>query len=227
MILYLHGGGYFACSPSTHRALIARLAVATGARCVAPSYRLAPEHPFPAGLEECLAAYRALVAGGVSPSGLVLAGDSAGGGLTLAVLQRLRTEGATLPRAALLLSPWVDLAAEDGSMVVNAQYDYLPHGEIPEPVLRFLGDNDPRDPLLSAINADLHGMPPMCMLSGSLELFVDQNRAFAEKARAHGVAVNHIVEPDMVHVYPLLADVSTVARRSFQQMAEFLREHAS
>jgi len=225
-LLYLHGGGYFAGSPGTHRALIARLAVTSGARCVAPEYRKAPEHPFPAAIDDCVAAYRTLLDDGVEPTRLFIGGDSAGGGLTLAVLQRLRDAGEPLPRAALLLSPFVDAVSEGGSLEDNARYDYLPGLEQRTQILDwYLAGADAADPLVSAVHADLSGLPPMLVLSGELEILLDQNRAFVERARAHGVDVTHVVEDAQVHVYPLLADVSKPARRSFHQMAAFLRAH--
>ena len=126
-MLYLHGGGYVSCSPGAHRELIARIAHASGARCVTRDYRLAPEAPFPAAIEDALRCYDELLASGVRPEQLFLAGDSAGGGLCLAMLQRLRANGQPLPRAALLLSPWVDLEASSATIQSNADFDYLRH----------------------------------------------------------------------------------------------------
>lgn len=224
--LYIHGGGYFACSAGTHRALIARIAAASNARCIAPNYRLAPEHPFPAAIDDCVAAYRALLQDGVSPERLFVGGDSAGGGLTLALLQRLRDAGEALPRGVVLLSPWVDLEAQDGSMQTNAAYDYLPSGPLHDIVKQYVGDQDMAHPLISPIHADLHGLPPTLMLTGALELFLDQDLAFADRARAHGVDLQHVVEDGMVHVYPLLADISKPARHAFQRIADFMRAGA-
>lgn len=224
-LLYLHGGGYIVCSPATHRGLIARMAAAAGVVAVAVDYRKAPEHPFPAGIDDCLAAYHALIEEGVDPAKLVIAGDSAGGGLVLAVLQRLREDGATLPAAAVLLSPWVDLTAESGSVVENDRYDYLQAKLLPAFRGAYLGDADPKSPLASPIFADLSGLPPMYVLTGTAENFYDQNMAFVEKAKAAGVDVTHELGPDQVHVYPLLADVSPFAAAAFGRMAEFMRAH--
>jgi monoterpene epsilon-lactone hydrolase len=195
------------------------------ARCVAPDYRLAPEHPFPSGIDDCVAAYHALLEGGTDPSRIFIGGDSAGGGLTLAVLQRLRDAGEPLPRAALLLSPFVDATAEGGSLEDNARYDYLPDDR-ERIVGLYTNGADAAHPHISPVNADLRGLPPMLMLTGALEILLDQNVALAERARAHGVDVTHVIEDGMVHVYPLLADVSAVARRSFRHMAALFANHA-
>jgi len=226
-LLYIHGGGYIVCAPRTHRALIARLADAGGVRTVAIDYRKAPEHPFPAGIDDGVAAYHALLEQGVDPAKLVLAGDSAGGGLVLAVLQRVREEGAVLPAAAVLLSPWVDVADSSGSIVDNDRYDYLPTESMEGWTQAYLAGADPGSPLVSPIHADLSGMPPMRVLTGTLELLHDQNVAFVKRALEQGVDVTHELGPNEVHVYPLLADVSPFAARAVVGIGEFIRGHVA
>ena len=148
-MLYLHGGGYVSCSPCTHRALICAIADASGARCVAPAYPLAPEHPFPQALDAALACYRELLASGVSPSQLIVAGDSAGAGLTLAMLVQLRDAGDALPSGVVLLSPWVDLESTGASVQAHARYDYLTPKLLDEASRWYAGSESRSHPLIS------------------------------------------------------------------------------
>ena len=161
VLLYLHGGGYFGCSPATHRPITAGFARA-GFRVVAPDYRLAPEHPFPAAVEDALAVYRSLLAAGIDPARLAVAGDLAGGGLALALLIALRDGGDRLPAAAALFSPWTDLAGTGESLVTNDRKDAMFHArDVARVAELYLGDADPRTPLASPLYADLQGLPPL------------------------------------------------------------------
>lgn len=226
-VLYFHGGGYVTGSPGSHRDLISRIAVESGARCIAIEYRKAPEHPFPAPIDDCEAAYRALLDEGVAPSSVLLAGDSAGGGLVLAVLQRARSASLPLPAAAVLLSPWVDLSCGGASVRTNAAYDYLSPASLELGVRLYLQGQDPLHPLASAVQASLHGLPPLLLLTGSAELFFSENVALAERARAHGVALTHHIEQGMVHVSALFATVAPSSGASLGLIAAFVREHAA
>lgn len=224
-LLYLHGGGYITCSPRSHRGLLARLCLATGGRCVAVDYRKAPEHPFPAAIDDALRAYRALLAAGQAPERLAVGGDSAGGGLTLALLQRLRAAGEPLPACVVLLSPWVDLEGQGQTIEDNSAYDYLRPRALSGAVDLYLAGHDRRDPLASAIHADLSGLPPILMQTGSAELFCSENLTLAEHARRDGVELIHEVEEGMVHVYQLFADLEPRARRAIERIGEFVRAH--
>jgi monoterpene epsilon-lactone hydrolase len=204
-VLYFHGGGYVSCSPGTHRDLVSRIALASGARCIVVDYCKAPEHPFPAAIDDCEATYRALLAEGVTPSRIVIAGDSAGGGLALAVLQRARAAALPMPAATVLLSPWVDLSCTGASVQSNAAYDYLSPSALAFGVRHYLQGQDPLHPLASPLYADLRGLPPTLLVTGSAELFLSENLAFAERARAHGVELTHHIGEGMVHVYALFA----------------------
>ncbi|MGH7906607.1 MAG: alpha/beta hydrolase, partial [Candidatus Binataceae bacterium] len=159
-ILYLHGGGYAAGSIRTHRELAARLSQASAARCLVIDYRLAPEHPFPAAVEDAVAAYQWMLAQRVDPGKIAIAGDSAGGGLTIATMVALRDANAPLPAAGICISPWVDLEAAGETMVSKASEDPVVSREI---LLMFtnmyIGDRDPRMPLAAPLHADLHGLP--------------------------------------------------------------------
>lgn len=225
-VLYFHGGGYVSCSPGTHRELIARIAHASGARCIAPDYRLAPEAPFPAAIEDALRCYRELLASGTRPEQVFLAGDSAGGGLCLAALQRLRAGGESLPRAALLLSPWVDLEASAPSIQSNARFDYLRHGLLTHAAAQYCAGHPLRDGLISPLHADLEGLPPLLVQSGSAELFLAENEQFVARARAAGVAVTHEIEDGMVHVFQLFAGFFPEPRPAIESLGRFVRAHA-
>jgi acetyl esterase/lipase len=222
-LLYIHGGGYVTCSPASQRDGIPRFAYATGARTVAPYYRLAPEHPFPAALEDVLTVYRALLRQGVSPERLFVAGDSAGAGLSLAMMLRLRDEGTPLPRAAVLVSPWVDLTLLREAMLGLAPHDYLG----PENLVRFAreyaGMRPLTDPLISPVFADLSGLPPLLVTSGGAELMLDQHRRFVARARAAGVEVKHEVEPGMLHAFPCFAGILPQGRAALASIGAFVR----
>jgi acetyl esterase/lipase len=223
--LYWHGGGYVSCSPRTHRALLCALADASGARCIAPSYPLAPASPFPAALDAALACYRELLASGVSPSRLVVGGDSAGGGLTLAMLLSLRDAGEPLPSAAVLLSPWVDLECSGASIQGHARYDYLDPELVDQAARWYAGGESRRHPLISPIHADLRGLPPMLVLTGGVEVFHSENELFVERLRAADVRVAHEIAEHAVHVFPLLSVVSAQGRSAERRIGRFIREH--
>jgi monoterpene epsilon-lactone hydrolase len=226
-LLYWHGGGYVSCSPRTHRALVCALADASGARCIAPSYPLAPSKPFPAALNAALACYRELLASGVSPSQLVVAGDSAGAGLTLAMLLSLRDAGEQLPCAVVLLSPWVDLECTGASVQAHACYDYLSPELIDQASRWYAGTESRRHPLISPIHADLRGLPPMLVLTGGVEVFHSENELFVERLRQADVRVAHEVAENAVHVFPLLSMVSAQGRQAERRIGRFVREHTS
>ena len=194
-VLFLHGGAYVVGSPKFVRQITSWLTWSLRARTFAINYRLAPRHPFPAALEDALTSYRWLLDHGVDPRTIVVMGDSAGGGLTVALLVAARDEGLPLPSAAVCLSPWTDLAASGGTMETNAPTDYLPSGKIPDAVAMVLGGADPTDPRVSVVNADLAGLPPLQVFAGGNEILLDSISAFVDKARAAGVPVDYVIEP--------------------------------
>lgn len=221
-IVYFHGGGYVAGGFRAHREPIARLAAGTGARVLAIAYRLAPEHPFPAAQEDCLAAARFALAS--APGGrVVLAGDSAGGALCVATLTSLRDAGERLPRAALLLSPWVDPLAEGRSMAANARFDIGDRALLLAYVRAFLGDAHPADPRLRVLGADLRGLPPLRIHVGGCEVLLDQVRAFHAAARAAGVDVVLAEYEDMFHGFEGFPTVVPQAQRGLADACVFLR----
>jgi len=223
VLLYLHGGGYFACSPKTHRPLSGYFALA-GFRVFVPDYRLAPEHPFPAALEDATAAYRGLLETGVVPARLVLAGDSAGGGLSAALLLHLRDTGIALPAATALLSPWTDLAGTGASVVQNARWDAMFHAPgLITGAAFYLGDHQATEPLISPLYGDLHDLPPLLIHAGKREILRDDSIRFAAKAQAAGVPVELKIWPVVPHVWQLLHSFIPEARQSLAMMVRFLK----
>ena len=221
-VLFLHGGGYVTCSPRSHRDVIARIAAGTGARCFAPDYRLAPAHPFPAALDDALACYRALLASGVSPRSLFVAGDSAGGGLSVALTLALRDQGEPLPRGLVLLSPWLDLS------VSRADLHELRHPDLmgPESLVANAQQYAGLEPLselgISPGLADLRGLPPIVMETGEWELLREQNLSFAARARQAGVTVHHTVVPGMLHAFPCFAAILPQGVAALSRVAAFV-----
>jgi acetyl esterase/lipase len=226
MLLYLHGGGYFACSPKTHRPITGAFAQG-GLRVLVPDYRLAPEHPFPAALEDALAAWRGLLAWGCAASRIAVAGDSAGGGLALALLLALRDAQAEAPAAAVLFSPWTDLAGTGLSMTTNVKRDAMFHGPGTAAGAAFyLGTTDARTPLASPYYADLHGLPPLLIHAGDREILRDDSTRLAAKAREAGVSVEEKIWPVVPHVWQLAAFVPE-ARQSLARAITFVTNAAA
>ncbi len=225
-LLYLHGGGYFACSPKTHRPITAAYA-RRGFAVFVPDYRLAPEHPFPAAVEDARRTWDGLLSLGHDAASLTVSGDSAGGGLSLALLLALRDDGAGLPAAAALFSPWTDLAGTGDSVRTNARRDAMFWSDgLAKAGAVYLGDAPADTPLASPHYADLSGLPPLLIHVGDREILRDDSTRLAERARAAGVAVELIVWPVVPHVWQL-AQFVPEARRSLDLAASFLKTHAS
>ena len=225
VMLYLHGGAYCIGSILSHRAHVARLAEACGLRALLLDYRLAPEHPFPAAVEDAVAAYRWLLERGTSPRRLVVAGDSAGGGLTLATLVALRDRGVPLPAAGVCISPWTDLALSGATMESRAAVDPLcQRATLGRAAAAYLGARDARTPLASPLYADLHGLPPLLIHVGDAETLLDDATRLAERARAAGVEVTSEVWDDMIHVFHVFAPLLPEATQALAKIGRFVRE---
>jgi epsilon-lactone hydrolase len=223
-LIYLHGGGYYACSPETHRPVTARFAD-RGFRVFAPAYRLAPEHPFPAALEDVLTAYHGLLAS-VPPRAIVISGESAGGGLALALLESLRDAGEALPAAAALFSPWTDLAVTGESARTNARRcAMLEAATLGTSAGWYLGGADPRNPLASPLYADLAGFPPLLIHVGENEVLRDDSTRLAARARSAGVDCQLKIWPAVPHAWQLF-QVLPEAQKSVDEAAAFLRAAA-
>jgi len=222
-VLYLHGGGYVAGWPGLCRDLTWRIAAQCGATLLAVDYRLAPEHPLPAALEDALAAYRWLLAGGAAPNTIALVGDSAGGGLALALMLRLRDEGVPLPAAAVVVSPWTDLALTGESLRLNAGADPLLPAELaPRLVALCLGGADPCDPVVSPLYGDPAGLPPTLILVGGDDVLRDDAVRMADRMRTAGCDVELEVWPRMWHVWYMCAKVMPEARAAIARLGQFL-----
>lgn len=226
-LLYIHGGGYFFGSINTHRQLAADVANAVQAHTLIFEYRLAPEHRYPAALEDTLAVYRHLIATGTDPAQLILAGDSAGGGLTLAAMVALRDAGEPLPALAVCFSPWTDLAGTGESMVTRAKADpWFNPRQMPHAARYYVGDQDPTTlPLASPLYADLHGLPPLLIQVGRDEILLSDSTRLAEKAQAAGVDVTLEVWPDMMHVWQAFARFVPEGRSALDHVATFAHAH--
>jgi monoterpene epsilon-lactone hydrolase len=224
VLLYLHGGGYCICSLDTHRGLVARLALASRALALTPAYRLAPENPYPAALEDALASYRWLLRQGYSPRQIAIGGDSAGGGLTLATTLSLREAGEPLPGALFLLSPWTDLTFSGESVRTRRSMDPIfgvdggPHY-----ALTYLGIEDATNPLVSPIFADMHSFPPTLIHVGNDEILLDDSTRLAEKMRAEGVQVEIKVWEGLWHVFQAFAPWAPEALLSIEEIGAFLQ----
>ncbi|HVW51477.1 MAG TPA: alpha/beta hydrolase [Trinickia sp.] len=226
-MLYCHGGGYYFCSPASHRPLVFGLAARARTRTFSLDYRLAPEHPFPAALDDALAAYRRLLADGTPPESLVIAGDSAGGGLALAALVALRDAGDPLPAAGVLFSPWTDLAATGRTIESNDGRDPMFCGAAIGRAAKFyVGDADPTNPYLSPLYADFSGLPPLLIQASSTEVLLDDARRVADRASAAGVRVELEVWPELPHVWHLWTPFVPEAKRALDRAAQFVRLHA-
>lgn len=232
VLLYIHGGAWTIGWNLAHRWLVGHLARATGRRALAIDYRLAPEHPFPAALEDCLAAYRWLLRQGTRPEDIIVAGDSAGGNLTLTLMLALRDNGEPLPAAGVCLSPVTDLAVEKevAAAAVPAiqrtgRDAGLPVEWAQQQLRLYLGETDPRLPLVSPYYADLRGLPPLLIQVGADEYLAHDARRFVPRAQEAGVDVTLQVWPGMWHVFPILVGFMPEANQAVQAIAAFCREH--
>lgn len=228
IILYFHGGGFAVGSPRSHRHLVSRLAQAAGMKAIAIEYRKAPEHPYPAALDDTTRAYRQLLDQGYRPEHIVLAGDSAGGNLTLTTLLRLRDEGVPLPAAACAISPWCDVTLALPSIVTNAARDL-----ILSPLLLqqfrdlYVNSDQQQAPQVSPLFADLTGLPPLLLQVGSDEVLLDDARQLARRAARAGVPVTLEVWEGMQHVWHYSALFLQDGRRALARIGEFFRQQQS
>jgi epsilon-lactone hydrolase len=224
VLLYFHGGGYFFGSPRLYRPFSWRLSAATARPVLQVDYRLCPQHTPADALEDALTAYEALLARGYDARDIVVGGDSAGGHLTMSLLLELKRRGRPLPRAAVCLSPWVDLTSASESYLGNRRSDAL----IPADRLAWLGGyytegKEAGDPLFAPLRADLTGLPPLLLVASSTEILRDEVRDLAVRAGAAGVRVVHHEWDGLVHVFPVFADFIPEGRAAFRHIAEFIR----
>ncbi len=222
VILYFHGGGYVSCSPGSHRAITANLARLTGQRVFAVDYRLAPEHPFPAAIDDAEAAYDWLLHDqAVSPQHITFAGDSAGGGMVIAVMLRLRSHGKPLPAGAVCFSPWLDLTgccdyrnAESCAM--------FRAGDVKAFATLYLGNASAENPEASPLFGDLAGLPPVLIQASSTELLLDDAERFQTRALAAGVCSRLSVYPALPHVWQITVGIMPESRLALEEAADFI-----
>lgn len=227
VLLYLHGGGYVFGSPTSHGVLVTRLAEHMRRDAWSLHYRLAPEHPCPAAIDDVLTAWRALLDDGVDPAAVVLAGDSAGGGLALAALMAMRDAGLPRPGRAVLLSPWTDLTVSGADMERYADICYLgTRDRLRTFAAHYAGDLDRRDPRVSPLFGDLSDLPPLLVDVGGAELIRDDGERLAARARDAGTDVTLHVEPGEVHVYPMFADLTPAGLRALERFAAWTGDNS-
>jgi len=225
-VLYLHGGAYTMGSCTTHRALASRIAIASQTPALLPEFRLAPEYPFPAALEDGVAIYRWLIEQGISPQKMVVAGDSSGGGLAIALTVLLRDKDVPLPAAITCLSPWADLELTGESLTTRAQVDPMCSLEESQyHAVHYIGKHDARAPLVSPIYADLHGLPPILIQVGDREILLSDAIRLTECARKDGVDAELEVWDGMWHVWHLFARYVPEGQRAIDKIGAFIRKY--
>jgi monoterpene epsilon-lactone hydrolase len=223
-LLYLHGGGYVIGSARSHRHLAGAIATGAGIACLFPDYRLAPEHPFPAAVDDAVSAYRWLLERGVAGGRIVVGGDSAGGGLVVATLLALRQHGLALPAAGVCISPWVDLTCSGASYDTKATSDPIVKRQgVLQMAQHYLGGADAKTPLASPLFADLSGLPPLLIHVGSDEVLLDDSTRLAARMRAAGGKVELEVWPDMIHVWHWFLPWLDEAKTAVDGIGRFIR----
>ena len=223
-IFYTHGGGYVTGNCVDHRMHVAKFVQASGVGALLYDYRLAPEHPIPAAMQDTLAAYRWLLGQNVLPKNIMIVGESAGGGLCLASLLAIRDEKLPLPAAGVALSPWTDLKCTGDTYRTNARRDISTLGSWEIWGSYYVGANDPTNPWISPLYGDLHGLPPILIQVGDHEILLDDSLHFAEKAKAAGVDVTLHVWKGMVHCFPLFAPLFPEATQAWEETIAYIRK---
>jgi epsilon-lactone hydrolase len=225
VIFFIHGGGYVSGSCSDHRVHIAKFVQASGLPALSYEYRLAPEHHYPAALDDSITAYQWLLAQGISPANIVFAGDSAGGGLCLATLLALRDRDIPLPAAAAVLSPWTDLKCTGASYKTNAKVCLSPEGTWTAFSKHYVGDQDAGQPWISPLYGDLHGLPALFISAGDQEILLDDAARFAEKAQKAGVDVTLKIGQGLFHCFPVCGPLFPEAKHALAEICAFLKKH--
>ena len=225
ILLYLHGGAYIIGSRRTHRQLVSHMAREAGITAVLPEYRLAPEHPFPAGIDDAVAVYRALLESGYSPQDIVISGDSAGGGLTMATLLSLRHAGDPLPAAAVLLSPFLDVTGSGESATTRADIDPWFNPEDLPVIARYYcpDEKEWRNPLVSPVFANVAGLPPMLIQVGDDEILLSDSTRLADSLKQEGVDVELEVWPNMWHVFQFFVGKMPESRQAIVKIGAYIK----
>ena len=225
VLLYIHGGGFISGSCLTHRMHVAKFAVECRMKSLVFDYRLAPEHPFPAALDDCVLVYRWLLNEGFKPENIIVGGESAGASLTLALLLALKSENISLPKAAFSISPITDLSCNAGSFTYNAKNDVAPMNSWIVWTNFYIAGNDTRNPLLSPQHGNYEGIPPLYICVGTHEIHLDDCINVAKVARDHGVEVTLRKWEGMIHAFPLLTPLFPEAKQAFLEVCDFIKKH--
>lgn len=223
VLLYIHGGGFISGSCKTHRMHVAKFAKGSQLQSLVFDYRLAPEHPFPAGLEDCVKAYQWLLEKGYQPQDIIVGGESAGGTLTLSLLLALKEQEISMPKAAFSISPVTDLRCMADSFNYNTKNDIAPMGSWDVWTKLYIGNNDPTLSLLSPQMGDFTGLPPLLICVGTHEIHYDDCVSVAQKAKEHGVEVILSEWPKMVHAFPILSPLFPEAKNAMDEICEFVQ----
>ena len=223
-IFYTHGGGYVSGNCADHRNHVAKFVKASGIGALLYDYRLAPEYPFPAAMEDTLTAYRWLLAQGAASRDIIIVGESAGGGLCLASLLAIRDEGLPLPSAGIALSPWTDLKCTGNSYKTNAQKDISTLGSWDIWSGYYIGSNDPENPWISPLYGELQDLPPILIVVGGHEILLDDSVRFAAKAQAAGTDVTLRIWEGMVHCFPMFAPMFPEAAQAWDEIIRFIKK---
>ncbi len=227
LILYVHGGGYVSGSCNDHRGFVSKFAASTGFNTLIYEYRLAPEHPFPAAIDDSVKFYEAVLSSGYQARNILVAGESAGGGLGLALLLALKERGIALPAAAVAISPWTDLTCSGESYHTKNKVSVAPTDSWLVFSKHYAGSTPPGHPLISPLFGDLNGLPPLLINSGVDDELFDDGRRFYEKATAAGVDAKFTAGYGQVHCYPLLAPFFPEATVAMNEIVEFVKKHLS
>ncbi|MCB1647022.1 MAG: alpha/beta hydrolase [Pseudomonadales bacterium] len=225
VLIYLHGGGYVIGGPDSHRDIAWRLSEAGAMRVLLVDYRLAPEHPFPAAVEDATTCYRHLIDHGYDPARIAIAGDSAGGGLTIATMLHLKNLGMPLPNCAVVYSPWADLSNSGDSIVANEKKDVmLTPAALKKFATLYLGERDPKAPLASPLFGDLTGLPPILIHASDSEILQSDSERLARRLREAGGDVELKLWPKMPHVFPVFAARIPEGKVALEETGDFLRK---
>lgn len=223
IIFYVHGGGYVSGSCNDHRNIVSRFVVRTGIKLLHFEYRLAPEHPYPAALEDSLSVYNYLLETGLKSSDIIIAGESAGGGLALCILLALKERGIELPSRAVVISPWTDLKCTGESYKTKSEVSLAPPNSWTVFSKYYYGENNPECPFISPLYGDLKGLPPTLIYAGEDDELIDDSIRFTEIAKKAGSTVFLKTGKGMVHCYPLLPDFIPESKMAFEDICEFMR----
>lgn len=225
LIFYVHGGGYVSGSCNDHRAIISKIADRSGIVTLLYEYGLAPENPFPAALDDSLNVYRAVLDKGYKPENIVMMGESAGGGLCLAILLALKDKSIPLPKAAVVISPWTDLSCSSGSYTTKNKVSVAPTNCWNVFSHYYVANNDVKNPYISPLFGNLNGLPPIYINAGESDELFEDGKKFYEKAVAAGADVTFRDEKGMIHCYPLLAPMFREASEAMQEIIGFIKMH--